>query len=339
MKVIECGPQDAGEWDDFVKRSDGTYCHLFGWKAVFERAYSLKTLYLAFHSGGEWAGVLPLAITPHLPGRPRKAISLPYCNYGGIVAAPGIDINTLRGSALRYLSQQGVCSVEFRDRSDECGGSGEVSLLLALPATSTDLWNQLGPKVRNLIRKAQTYDLSIRWGADQAHDLYDIYAVKMGELGTPVHSRRFIKEILLDLEGRADILTVRAQQKAIAAMLLIRFGQTWIDPFAASLPEFKAKNPNMLLYWEALRAACDAQAQTFDFGRSYRDSGTYRFKRQWGAQEVGLSYYSYCDGKLSRAAATDFYRGRSASVLAKVWRGLPLGIQRRLGPLLRRWIP
>ena len=40
----------------------------------------------------------------------------------------------------------------------------------------------------------------------------------------------------------------------------------------------------MLLYWEVLKLAIDRHYRVFDFGRSSRDSGTFRFKQQWGAQ-------------------------------------------------------
>jgi lipid II:glycine glycyltransferase (peptidoglycan interpeptide bridge formation enzyme) len=154
-----------------------------------------------------------------------------------------------------------------------------------------------------------------------------------------VHSPRFIDEILRSFGGRTDILTVKYQGRPIAAMMLIKFHDAWIDPLAASLAEFKAKNANMLLYWEALRAACEAGAKEFDFGRSYRGSGTYNFKKQWGAKEAGLIYYTYHDGRVVQAAATNFYRSKAASTLAKIWQVLPEPAQRRLGPTIRRWLP
>jgi hypothetical protein len=93
------------------------------------------------------------------------------------------------------------------------------------------------------------------------------------------------------------------------------------------------------MYWEALRAACDAGVKSFDFGRSHKDSGTYRFKKQWGASEVALNYHSYVGGKLIPSVSTNFYRGQSASKLASIWQKLPTFFQMRLGPVVRRWLP
>ena len=62
-------------------------------------------------------------------------------------------------------------------------------------------------------------------------------------------------------------------------------------PWAACSKEHFALCPNMLLYWETIRTACADGFARFDFGRSTRQSGTYRFKRQWGAQEEPLFWY------------------------------------------------
>ena len=58
-----------------------------------------------------------------------------------------------------------------------------------------------------------------------------------------------------------------------------------IVPWASSLREYFSLCPNNLLYWEMIRWGCKNGYQRFDFGRSSPDSGTYRFKKQWGAKE------------------------------------------------------
>lgn len=339
FSIVECATPEADQWDALVARASGTYCHLFGWKRVFERTYGLQTHYLAFRSADEWLGVLPVAVMPRLPGGVVKAVSLPYCNYGGLLTVPGVDAEALKAAAIKYLGDKGIDKIEFRDIAPGMAGAGEVTMILAFPATSELLWKQAGDKVRNQVRKAQKSGLTLRWGADQSDDLYAIYAKNMGRLGTPVHSPGFVKEILSNLGERADVLTVRYEDRPIGAMLVIKHADTWGDPIASCLTEFNSFNPNMLLYWEALKSALDGGAKYFDFGRSHKESGTYRFKKQWGANEVALNYHSYKNGALLPSASTDFYRGQSASRLAGIWRRLPAAVQGRLGPVVRRWLP
>jgi serine/alanine adding enzyme len=340
FQVVDCKEQEFGIWDAFVDKASGTYCHLFGWKQVFERVYGLRTHYLVFRSADEWLGILPLAVMPRLPGNAVKAVSLPYCNYGGLLVAPGIDVEPLKAAAIEYLTSMSISKIEFRDVAPGMADTGEVTMGLILPDSPDLLWKQVGGKVRNQVRKAQQSGLTFCWGRDQGDALYAIYAKNMGRLGTPVHSPRFIKEILDGFAERADVLTVRHEDRPIGAMLVIKQGNIWSNPIASCLAEFNSLNPNMLLYWEALRAACgDNSAKRFDFGRSHKDSGTYHFKKQWGAIEVALNYHSYENGELLPSASTSFYRGQSASRLAKIWRQLPAFVQRQLGPVVRRWLP
>jgi len=276
---------------------------------------------------------------PKIPGGAVKAVSLPYCNYGGLLVAHGVDAAPIKVAAINYLTGLGIDMVELRDIAPGMVDASEVTMILSLPKSAELLWKQIGDKARNQVRKAQKTGLLLRWGRDQSDDLYAIYAKNMGRLGTPVHSPRFIKEILSSLGEQVYVLTVLHGGRAIGAILVIKHGDTWTDPMASCLVEFNKFNPNMLMYWEALRAACDAGAKAFDFGRSHKDSGTYRFKKQWGAGEVALDYHSYVGGILLQSVSTNFYRGQSASKLASLWQWLPTFVQMRLGPVVRRWLP
>lgn len=338
LSIIECGVENSAAWNSFVKKTGGTYCHLFGWKQVFEHAYGLQTHYLAFLSAGVWIGILPVAVMPCLFGCAAKAVSLPYCNYGGLLVAADSDAASIKSEAIRYLAARRIDKVEMCDIAPTLVDANEVTLVLDLPDNEDILWKQIGDKARNQVRKAQKIGLTLRWGRDQSDALYAIYAKNMARLGTPVHSPRFIREILGNLGECVDVLTVRYDGQEIGAMLVIKHGDTWTDPMASCLTEFNKFNPNMLMYWEALRAACDAGAKSFDFGRSFKDSGTFRFKKQWGASEVALQYNSFYRGVL-QPASTNFYRGQSASKLARIWRRLPTFIKMSFGPVVRRWLP
>lgn len=332
-------PADYHRWAQFVSSHNGNYCQDLVWQQVLSNAYQLKTHFLMFLDGETPAAVFPMAEAPGVFA--RRAISLPYCNYGGILFADGVSKSKVLGAVMGYLEGQGIRRLEVRELCSAEGPqkSSEVTLVLNLSETAELLWKRIGVKVRNQIRKAERAGLTTRWGRDQATDLYDIYADNMGRLGTPVHSKAFVDEILNAYDGQSDVLTVRSNGMVIAAMLVLKHDDTWIDPIASSRTEFNHLNPNMLLYWEALRQAIIAGANQFDFGRSHRDSGTYRFKRQWGAIEYALDYHSYVNGVRSDTASTDLYRGGKAALFAKLWSKLPRFFQRFLGPKIRRYIP
>ncbi|PTL36680.1 FemAB-like protein [Candidatus Methylomirabilis limnetica] len=338
-QVVDCHADSIDNWNAFVQKNNGNYCHLYHWRDVIRNSYGLMTFYLAIVRESEWVGILPLALVPGVGG--RSAVSVPYCNYGGLLVANDSDPVLVMKAALSFLTDKGIHRVEVRElcHPGDVFSSEEVTLILELPDSRDLFWKMIGDKVRNQVRKAEKAGLEVQWGREQAPDLYEVYADNMGRLGTPVHPRAFVDEILSSFGDDADVLTVRLQGRAIAAMLVLKFGDTWIDPIASSLVEFRHLNPNMILYWEALQRAMAAGMRRFDFGRSKRDSGTYKFKQQWGATEVPLNYHSYEKGVRVSSASTDLYRGNKAVMFARVWSVLPGRIQRILGPKIRRYIP
>ena len=342
FQVAEVGVQEADVWNDFVLRSAmGTYCHRYEWKAIIESSYGLTVKMLAAYDSDGWVGIFPVVVMPKLPGLAARAVSVAYCNYGDVVVTPrrGRDAGVARQACLQFLAADGVARVEVRGLGAQVEEAAEVTLMRNLPASADELWKQVGDKVRNQIRKAKKCGLEARWGQDQIKDLYAVYAANVGRLGTPVHAEAFFAAIVNELGEDSDVLTVRLSGKVIGAMLLVKHGDIWADPFAASLPEYLHANPNMFMYWEVLSAACAQGAKTFDFGRSHLGSGTYRFKRQWGALPHSLLYQTYVNGLPGEVASTTrLYRGRSGRLASRLWGWLPFRAQQMVGPWVRRWL-
>jgi CelD/BcsL family acetyltransferase involved in cellulose biosynthesis len=139
--------------------------------------------------------------------------------------------------------------------------------------------------------------------------------------------------------GLVELLTIRLGDKPLAAMLLLKFRKQLSDPWAASLREYASLCPNMLMYWEALKYGCEQGFEEFDLGRSKIGSGPYRFKTQWGAEPVPLNYQVLTlDGSRGLASRPPV-SSALMSVVSRIWRLVPLGVTRRLGPILRKRIP
>ena len=74
----------------------------------------------------------------------------------------------------------------------------------------------------------------------------------------------------------------------------------------------------------------------FDFGRSTRQSGTYQFKRQWGAAEEPLFWYRLPIASRQIASAPPARAGND--FLARMWQHLPLAVTRQVGPHVRKYL-
>jgi len=210
-------------------------------------------------------------------------------------------------------------------------------MTLPLPADAGRLWSQLDKSVRNQIRKAERSGLSIEFGgAQNLGAFYDTFVVRMRDLGSPVHGSGFLRAVLESFGDRARIALVRKGSTPVGGLIALSFKDRLVVPWATCLQDYFALCPNMLLYWATLRAACVEGFRRFDFGRSTRDSGTYRFKSQWGAQEEPLFWYRIPIDPRRQAPASSAARGEV--LLSKMWQHMPLSLTRRLGPPIRKYL-
>ena len=108
---------------------------------------------------------------------------------------------------------------------------------------------------------------------------------------------------------------------------------TW----ASALQEFNKLSPNMLLYAAFMDRCIASGVRVFNFGRCTPDSGTHRFKRQWGSMDEPLWWYQ--SGRSGEAAATPSPDQGAYAWGPRVWRHLPLSVATRLGPRIVRSIP
>ncbi len=106
-------------------------------------------------------------------------------------------------------------------------------------------------------------------------------------------------------------------------------------PWASSLREYFSKCPNNLLYWEAIQYGCVRGCKWFDFGRSSIGSGTYEFKRRWGAEPKQL--YWQVLGKNGDggtvSAANPAYR-----LISELWKRAPVRVTKLIGPRIRKYL-
>jgi hypothetical protein len=120
-------------------------------------------------------------------------------------------------------------------------------------------------------------------------------------------------------------------------MFLVRHRDTLSDPWASSLRRYIDACPNQVLYWEAIRLALRSGLARFDFGRSQWNSGTFRFKAQWGARPAPL-YYQYVLAP-GRRAPSVVHQKEGFALAVKLWQRLPLGLAGWIGPRARRFFP
>jgi FemAB-related protein (PEP-CTERM system-associated) len=338
---------DGPAWDRYVaSRPEANYCHRWAWKGVFETAYRKPCHYLKATEGGEWVGVLPLV---HMRGRLSgdRLVSLPFLDQGGVVASSDAARLALGGAALERARSLGARAVDLRGTPFVDGDAPEETerfrFVLALPAgasAETELWGAIGGKVRNQVRKSERGGLSTRaTSGDELERFYDVFTRNMRDLGSPVHSRRLFAEVLARFGPEATLyLTETADGAVVAGGLALRFRDTVVVPWASSLLSARPACPNHSLYWRVLRDVLAAGGRVFDFGRSSEGTGTYQFKKQWGADRIPLVWTAYDRDGRPEAGDVRLSAARNAR-LADLWGRLPLPLANLLGPMFRGRLP
>jgi FemAB-related protein (PEP-CTERM system-associated) len=345
MAVAPLDVADAvseAEWSAFVDGSPAasTY-HQWRWRAVFEQAFGHETVYLGARTGDTLVGVLPLVFFDSwLFG--RFAVSLPFVNYGGVLADSDAVGDALVERAIAAARARGCAHLELRHRARRfaplIAKQHKVGMMLPLPRTQEAAWQQLDRKVRNQIRKAEKSDLTaVSGGRELLDDFYEVFARNMRDLGTPVYSRRFFEAIVRQFPAAARVFLVRHRDVTVAGAVSLRWRETLEVPWASSLRRYRAWCPNNLLYWALLRHAVTEGCQLFDFGRSTPNEGTFHFKRQWGAVPEALCWEYWLPPGRSMPDQSPANPKFKAAIA--VWQRLPLGVTRLVGPRIVRSIP
>lgn len=316
------------------------------------------------HAAKHIAGILPLVHIKHVLFG-NELVSMPYLDTGGVIADDQDVHHALAQEAARFAAANGIPKIELR-QPDEGGldqnpqsETGElpantsrhtlegfeaqplrhkVRMILELPDSPEALMQSFKSKRRSQIRKPMRDGLTVHIGSEELLDaFYTIFCVNMRDLGSPVHSKVFFREMLRSLNGQMHILLIRRQDTTpLAASIVIGFGNCLYNPWASSLKAYKKLNANMLLYWHMLEFACQRHYTHFDFGRSTPDEGTYKFKAQWGAKPKPLAWTVYSRDHADAVETGDGKEKFSAAI--ECWKRLPVGVTRWLGPRIRKHI-
>ena len=341
---------DQPGWDNYVSSNpDAGPYHLYAWKTAVEQGYGHKGLYLMAEDtdSGFVVGVLPL-ICFCLPWGRKSLVSLPYCDYGGLIGELSVQQALIRGGR-RLAGELGVsrmeirCSQEHSNLLAEEGISGQVishkvSMILSLPASSDALWSGFKAKLKSQIRRPEKEGLRGHMGGPELlEDFYRVFTINMHDLGSPVHAFKWFKAVLSAYNDKAKVgMIYLKNEEPVAAGIILFNGRRVCIPWASSLRKYNRSAPNMLLYWQFLSWAADNGYSEFDFGRSTPGEGTYRFKKQWGARPEQLYWYKLgLDGKKIDCSDSGS-KGRGTA--ARVWQYLPSCIADLVGPRVRKYI-
>ncbi len=330
-------------WDTYVLRSPlSNGYHLSGWRRVIEEAFGHRTYYFLVQGPeGTVQGVAPLVLLASR-GFGRFLVSLPFVNYGGVVAETHEVRLRLEQCIIEQARAVNADHVELRHEevtnTSWVSTERKVSMRLSLPNSYEKLLQGFPSKLRSQVRRAQKEGMTVRVGGSDCLDEFStVFSRCMRDLGTPVYAKGFFEKILQVFPKETRICVVSHGETPVAAGFLFGFRSSLEIPWAASDKRFNKLAPNMLLYGTVLEYACQQGFQVFDFGRSTPDSGTYRFKAQWGAQPKQLHWYYWMRDENPVPQLNP--QNPKYALAIRLWQKLPVAVANILGPHIVKHLP
>jgi FemAB-related protein (PEP-CTERM system-associated) len=330
-------------WDAYAARHPlATAYHREAAVLVGNRTFGLRTWFLSARDGDDLVGILPL-VEQSSRFFGHFLTSVPFFTYGGILADDDTTVHAILQGLRMHCEARRVQHAELRHAGPLRGESlpervDKVSMIVDLPSSEDALSRQLGSKLRSQIKRAQREQPEVIWGRGELiPEFFRVFSQCMRDLGTPVYPRRFFEIACNALGELASVLVIRVRGEVMAGAILVRHGDRIEVPWAAATDEAKRNAINMRMYWEMLAHSMRAAAREFDFGRSTIDSGTFRFKQQWGAKPRQLHWQYW----LSPGSEVPMLNNSNAkyALATAAWKRLPLWCANLIGPMIIRNLP
>jgi FemAB-related protein (PEP-CTERM system-associated) len=342
MNVILCDPSWEARWNAFIDaRPDASFYHRYGWLRVNARAFGHRTFALGAVDDGALVGILPI-VQLKSPLFGNLACSMPFVNFGGVVAdSPAAEVELL-AAAEALLAREGFKYIEIRSRRpaarDLPTSTRKISMTIDLAPGAEALWNAFKTGHRQEIRRAYKHGLSARTGGPELLDAFHaILAECWRDLGTPFYRRSYFQMIFDEFPEAMRITMVFAGSTPVAAEMSAFHNGVVEGMWLGTLAAYRRQMAGYVLYWEAIKHACESGLTRYHLGRSTADSNAETFKKKWNATPTQL-YWQYLmpAGAVMPELNPDSPKYRMA---IDTWRRLPVSVTRMIGPSLARCIP
>lgn len=328
------------EWDTYVRNSpNANFFHLSGWKNVLAGTYGYKPYYIYAEENKQIRGILPLFIMKNLSFK-KIAVSVPFGVYGGICADNDTAGKLLLDKAKQITKEENAQYLELKNTADNGNGlltkDLYVTFIKELPEDKTMCLKDQPRKTRAASRKAIDSGLKEEIGIHLLKECYDIYAVSVRNLGSPVVPFGFFKRIADEFKDMTTVLSVKLGKKTIASVLVFLYKDTVMPYYGGSLSGFSRFQPNNFMYLRLMEHGVDLGYRFFDFGRSKKETGSYKFKVLQGFSPTPLYYQYFLN--TAKEIPNVSPANPKYSIAIEIWKKTPLFLTKIAGPALVKHI-
>lgn len=336
--IHELTDADEVRWDSFVATCpEATFFHRAGWRKVIQRSFGHRVHFLYAERNDVILGILPLVeVKSFLFG--HAMISTGFCIHGGPATIEAGARRALNAHAEALFLKSGASYLEYRwpEKPNDNWQTRDnlyANFCGPLPAAEDLNLKQIPRKQRAVVRKAM--DSKLTWSVESSVDnLYNLYAVSVRNLGTPVFPKRYFANLVSVFQPDCDVLTVFSDGAPVASVLNFYFKGKVMPFYTGSIPGARRLGANDLMYWRLMRHAAAKGCTEFDFGRSKVGTGPYDFKKNWGFEPRPIAHQFLTRPGVAIPNINPLnpkYR-----LMIAAWKKLPLFVANRLGPVIVR---
>jgi CelD/BcsL family acetyltransferase involved in cellulose biosynthesis len=276
------------------------------WLELLHEQYGYELEACCVENGqGIEAGIPIARVESRLTG--KRMVSLPFSDVCSPALAPGAGseaLDFLAAALAEEARRTGLALTVHGSLPDAPGAfvrTPFVRHVLALSEDPAEVERGFSKSRIRGVKKARRENLTGTRRTDRAalDDFYSLHLRTRRKLGVPTQPKRFIRrfEELFDA-GLGFVSLVLEDERPIAAAVFLTHNGTVTYKYGASDERALRKRPNNLLMSDAIRWACEAGFQSFDFGRTeIENEGLRAFKSGWGAEEIELPYTYFADSE------------------------------------------
>lgn len=323
-------------------QQDLGFAGLDSWSQLAQDMYRYPSHRLVAFDGEKPQGALNLVEIQH-PVFSHYLTTSPYGSYGGLAYENGQARDLLLKEASQLAAERKVAYAVIRTIDNgSAPPEGWVShplyctYLIPLPTNADDLLKTFSSDHRNHVRKSLKKGLMVRFGhLDLLDDAYKGLSLSMHELGSPYHSKTYLRTMAELLGDTLEFAVLYdAKRKICGAGVFIHQGDVISNLHANILRDTRSLYAGEYFYWSVIEHAIAQGYKTFDLGRSLIGSGNEVFKMKWSPKKQPLAYW-YWLAPGEHLPSINQKNPKFQAVIA-IWKRLPSFVVNLIGPYIIR---
>lgn len=336
-------PEDDAALEALARELGGSLFQRPAWRRAVQSAFGHEPADWIALDGERPVGFLPMMHCKGLSGG-AHLISSPYGVYGGPVAGDVRVVRALIDAGLAEARRRRVGRLELRSRGplehpELVSSDLYVTFVKDLPPDPDEVLGAMKKDERRLVRRAaDSHGLELDEGSWFVEDLARLFHASKQRLGSPGLPLRWFEALLRELGDDAVVHIVRRGSEVLAASMCFIDQGALCMYYIGTTPEAnRTYAATSFMIAELQKWAIARGLTVFDLGRSRRDAGAVKFKRNQGFVAAPL-HYAY--GLVRAKGLPSFTPSNPRTrVLRETWARMPGWLCRRVSGRAARFLP